>query len=173
MTRAHVRKAAVLLSSLPREQADELIARLDHCQARAVLAEITKGERVSADEQELVILEFATLGRNVEIGTNGEKLRASDPMQAARLAIANGPMPFLRDVPPQALAHLLSVERPQTIALIASRLPSAYGAELLAAMPQQQQLDVIRAVAALAPTDADVVADVARVVEARISRLVA
>jgi flagellar motor switch protein FliG len=152
-----------LLSSLPRGQADALLARLDRRQARSVLAEITKGDTVTPDEREAVILEFAAAELASQHRRGTDNAAARPPAGAADV----GPLAFLHDVHPQILAAVLSDERPQTVALIVSHVPSAYGAELISCMPPAEQLAVIRAVAAMEPTDSQVVLDVAAVLKRR------
>jgi flagellar motor switch protein FliG len=140
---------------LPREQADALVARLDRRQAKAVLTEINKGAAVTPNEREAVILEFTAVERAPGRARAGH---ATTPPAGANQA---SPLAFLCDVQPQILATILADERPQTIALVTAHVPSAYGAELISHLPPDEQLAVIRAVAAMEPTDRQVVLDVA------------
>jgi flagellar motor switch protein FliG len=180
VSQTSIRKAAVLLSSLPRHQADALVARLDRRQANSVLAEINKGDTVSAVEQAAVILEFTSAervrtdpgaGEGVTLAMHGPAVRAASAKR--RNAIDAGPLALLREVPAQILAAILADERPQTIALVTSHVPSAYGAALISLMPPEQQLAVIRAVAAMEPTETDVVLDVAQVLKRQVPGMAA
>ena len=54
-----IRKAAILLMSLPEDQAGGLMAKLSPKQVEQVSIEIAKLGRLSNDEQEKVIHEFA------------------------------------------------------------------------------------------------------------------
>ncbi len=56
---SEMRKAAVLLMSLPQEQAAQLMAKLDPKQVEAVSIEIAKIAAVGGEEQNTVIAEFA------------------------------------------------------------------------------------------------------------------
>jgi flagellar motor switch protein FliG len=161
-----IRKAAVLLSSLPRGHADALLGRLDRHQAKAVLAEINKGEAVTPDEREAILLEFSAAGSaNQRVHSDGGVARPSSS-HAGLLA-------FLTDVHPQILATILADERPQTIALVTAHVPAAYGAQLISYLPAEQQLAVIRAVAAMEPTDPQVVLEVAHVLKRRLPLMAA
>jgi flagellar motor switch protein FliG len=52
--------------------------------------------------------------------------------------------PFLEDAPSERLAQLLVVERPQTIALVMSRLSEARALEVLASLPDALRCEVLR-----------------------------
>src|SRR5690242_7574962 len=55
----YLRKAAILLMSLPQEEAAKLLSKLDPKQVEVVSIEIAKLGRLGGDEQETVINEFA------------------------------------------------------------------------------------------------------------------
>ena len=59
-----IRKAAILLMSLPEDQAGQLMTKLTSKQVEQVSIEIAKLGRLSGDEQEKVILEFADVNPN-------------------------------------------------------------------------------------------------------------
>ena len=66
---SEIRKAAVLLMSLPEDQAGSLMGKLSPKQVEAVSIEIAKIGRVPNDEQEAVINEFAEINPS-KLGTN-------------------------------------------------------------------------------------------------------
>ena len=59
MATNELRKAAILLMSLPQPEAAQLLAKLDHRQVEAVSIEIAKLGSVAGDEQAQVIQDFA------------------------------------------------------------------------------------------------------------------
>ena len=65
-----LRKAAILLMSLPEDQAVQLLGKLAPKQVEQVSIEIAKLGRLSADEQENVIQEFADANPN-SLGLTG------------------------------------------------------------------------------------------------------
>ena len=67
------------------------------------------------------------------------------------------PFGFLANVDCHSLLRLLADEGPQTIALVASHVPSVYGAEMISGLAPERQLAVIRAVASQEPTDPEIV----------------
>ena len=60
-------------------------------------------------------------------------------------------------------------EHPQTIALILSHLPPQYGAEIIAGLPSDRQLAVIRRVATMGQTNPEIIQEVERGLEVRMS----
>jgi flagellar motor switch protein FliG len=180
MSRTELRKAAVLLLSLPGRLADALLARLARHESAAVVAEMARVNALSIDEQEAVILEFA----QYESPPTANVLPAAPADERSRLATddissrpvevmdrrppTRRPFGFLQRVECRRLARLLADERPQTIALVASHVPAPYGAEMIASLEPERQRAVIRAVAAMEPTDPAVVDDVAAALAARV-----
>jgi flagellar motor switch protein FliG len=154
MSKTELRKAAVLLMSLSDDQAADLLARLDPHEALAVSAEMRDAGAITTEEQASVLLDFAA---------------ADAARGATRRAIEPRPFAFLRDVDCHTLRALLENERPHTIALVASHVPSAYGAELIAGLPPERQLAVIRSVASREPIDPEIVALVANALAERVS----
>src|SRR4029450_2944098 len=146
-----IRKAAILLMSLPEEQAVQLMAKLQPKQVEPVSLEIAKLGRMSAEEQEGVIHEFADANPN-SLGLTGggidvakslvEKAlgsKASPTLDVVRQSIEALPFGFLKKVDPQNLLTFIIDEHPQTIALVLSHLPPAYGAEIVKALPAEGQ----------------------------------
>ena len=66
-----IRKAAVLLTSLPEDEAAKIMAKLDSKQVEAVSIEIAKMGNTAGDEQEIIINEFA----DATPGSHGRQFR--------------------------------------------------------------------------------------------------
>lgn len=177
----HVRKAAVLLMSLPQEEAVTLLAKLDPKQVEQVSIEIAKLGRVSSEEQSSVIHEFAEENPNA-LGSEAGSLdlarslvekalgkNASITIDNVRQSIEALPFGFLKKVDPQNLQTFIIDEHPQTIALILSHLPPAFGAEILGGLPTERQLAVIRRIANMGQTNPEVIRDVERGLESRMA----
>ena len=71
MITTDVRKAAILLMSLPDDQAAQLLTKLDQKQVEAVSIEIAKLSDISGDEQEQVIQDFGNANPNALSGRAG------------------------------------------------------------------------------------------------------
>jgi flagellar motor switch protein FliG len=178
-----LRKAAILLMSLPEDQAVQLLGKLAPKQVEQVSIEIAKLGRLSADEQENVIQEFADANPN-SLGLTGggidvarslvEKAlgsKASPTLDIVRQSIEALPFGFLKKVDPQNLLTFIIDEHPQTIALVLSHLSPAYGAEIIKGLPAERQLAVIRRIAHMGQTNPDVIHEVERGLESRMASL--
>jgi len=176
-----LRKAAVLLLSLPREQAANLLGKLSVKEIEAVLIEIARISAISRAEQDSVILEFADVDpQSVLYGAGGldvaKELFEKAPGQDAIATIDQirqslEPLPFgkLANVAPQDLLPFIAGEHPQTIALIVAHLPATQGADLISMLTRDLQLSVIRRISAMGPVDVEIVHEVERVLERRMA----
>lgn len=178
-----VRKAAVLLMSLPEELAAQLMGRLAPKQVEQVSIEIARLGRLTRDEQEQVIHEFADANPNA-LGLVGGGIdvaktlveralgkHAGQTLDNVRQSIEAMPFGFLKKVDPQNLLTFIIDEHPQTIALILSHLPAAYGAEILKGLTAERQLAVIRRIAHMGQTNPEVIREVEQGLERRMSSL--
>lgn len=175
-----IRDAAVLLMTLPEEEASELLSKLDPKQVEQVSIEIARTRTVAAEEQSRVIKEFSEA--NPSLGGRGGGLElAKTLLQKAlgsnaaaalvniRQSIEATPFGFLRNVDSQNLLTYIIDEHPQTIALIMSHLPANYGAEILAGLPESRRLPVIRRIATMGRTNPDIIREVEKGLERRMS----
>ncbi len=181
MSTHDLRKAAVLLMSLPPEQAAGLLGKLDPKQMEAVSIEIAKLSGVSGEEQNSVIVEFADVDAKNLIGGSGGLDAAKNLIEKAlgknsagtidtvRQSIEAVPFSFLQTVDSQNLMTFIIDEHPQTIALILSHLPPSYGAEIIAGLPSDRQLAVIRRIAIMGQTNPEIIQEVERGLESRMS----
>ena len=169
--------------SLPEDQAVQLMAKLQPKQVEQVSIEIAKLGRLSGEEQEAVIHEFADANPN-SLGLAGGGLdvakslvektlgsKASPTLDIVRQSIEAMPFGFLKKVDPQNLLTFIIDEHPQTIALVLSHLPPAYGAEIVKGLPAERQLAVIRRIAHMGQTNPEVIHEVERGLESRMASL--
>src|SRR4051812_19519115 len=180
---SEVRKAAILLMSLPQDEAAQLMGKLTAKQIEQVSIEIAKLGRLTGEEQEAVIRDFADANPN-SLGLEGGGLDAVKPLVEKALGSKAGaaidlvrqsiealPFGFLKKVDPQNLLTFIIDEHPQTIALVLSHLPPAYGAEIIKGLPAERQLAVIRRVAHMGQTSPEVIGEVERGLESRMASL--
>jgi flagellar motor switch protein FliG len=175
-----IHNAAVLLMTLPEEEASDLMSKLEPKQAELVSIEIARSRAIGADEQERVIKEFTE--SNPSMGGRGggielaksliQKALGSNAAAALvniRQSIEATPFGFLRHVDSQNLLTYITDEHPQTIALIMSHLPANFGAEILAGLPEQRRLAVVRRIATMGRTNPDIIREVEKGLERRMS----
>ena len=176
-----VRKAAVLLTSLPEDEAAQVMGKLTPKQVEAVSVEIAKLGMISGEEQETVINEFADASPSSLSGGKGglEVARtlveralgknAGHTFDNVRQQIEALPFGFLQKVDSQNLLTFIIDEHPQTIALILSHLPPAQAADIIAGLPSERQLSVIRRVATMGQTNPEIIQEVEKGLEHRMS----
>jgi flagellar motor switch protein FliG len=175
-----IHNAAVLLMTLPEEEAGSLMAKLDPKQVELVSIEIARTRSIPPDEQEQVIRQFADagpgsggLGGGLDVaktliqkalGTN-----ATAALNNVRQSIEAMPFSFLRQVDSQNILTYINDEHPQTIALILSHMPPSFGAEILAGLPEARRLAVVRRIATMGRTSPDIIREVEQGLERRMS----
>jgi flagellar motor switch protein FliG len=183
MADSGLRKAAILLTALPEEEAAQILGKLSPRQVEIVSLEIARLSGLSLEEQDRVINEFADCNP-AAFGVNsggldrakalvekalGEKAQAA--IENIRQSIELKPFAFLKKVDSQNVLTFIMDEHPQTIAVILSHLPSNYGAEILKGLPPERQVQVVKRIAHMGQTNPDVVREVERGLESRMSNL--
>ncbi|NLY00592.1 MAG: flagellar motor switch protein FliG [Rhodopirellula sp.] len=177
----NIRKAAILLMSLPPEQAAKLIGKLGPKQIEAVSIEIARLNSVGGDEQEQVIHEFAQANPSALVGSAGGLDVAKSLVEQALGKSATGtienirqsidalPFGFLQKVDSQNLLTFIIDEHPQTIALILCHVPAARAADIIRDLPAERQLAVIRRIATMGQTSPEIIHEVEKGLEHRMS----
>ncbi len=157
------------------------MGRLDSKQVELVSIEIARLKSVTADDQEQVILQFAESNPG-SAGTDAGGLdraralvqkamgkNATDTLDNIRQSIEAVPFAFLRQVDSQNVLTYIIDEHPQTIALILSHLPPSASAAILAGLPPDRQLLVVQRIAGMGQTSPEIIEEVERGLERRMS----
>jgi flagellar motor switch protein FliG len=162
-----LRKAAVLLASLPSADSAYLLRELDEEQLHAV-ARAAAGRRPEAAEQLEILRELRRL-QAVSPHQGNHRSPSQRPSQAqnkVRRLFA-----CLSNTSPHLLVRLLEPEIPQTIALVLAHLEPEHAAEVLERLPTEKQIAVAVRIADLSAADATALTDVAQVLAERSKRL--
>ncbi len=179
-----IRKAAILLMSLPDDQAAELMGKLEPKQVEAVSIEIAKLGTVTGEEQENTIRDFAGVNPStMAVRAGGLEVAkqlvekalgksAGATLDNVRQSIEALPFGFLQKVDNQNLLTFIMDEHPQTIALILSHLQPQQAAEIVKGLPAERQLSVIRRMATMGQTSPEIIKEVERGLEHRMSSVV-
>lgn len=175
-----LRKAAVVLLSLEKSLAAEVMAQLNKDDVEALTMEIARLDDVTKEEQDGAIEEFYNLGMaRVHIERGGMeyahdlleqslgKEKASSILETVRQSLSSVPFGFLQKAGAENLLTFVVEEHAQTIALILSHLPAALSAAVLSKLPSNKQLEVVRRIATMEQTSPEVVRDVERSLEVR------
>ncbi len=182
MATADIRKAAVVLMTLPQEQAAQLLSTLQPRQVEAVATAIAKSGSMTAEEQQSVILEFADADpQSIVAGRGGfdaaktlvERAlgKGNRTLDRVRQSIDPPPFGFLRHVDAKEVLAFLVHEHPQTIAMILSHLPPSSAAEIVAGLSDESQSAVLRRMATMGETNSEIVQEVARALQRRMAHV--
>jgi flagellar motor switch protein FliG len=177
-----VRKSAILLLSLDKALAAEILSQMPRDHVEKVTILIAKLNDVTRAEQEEVLNEFYDGLKQLTPIEQGSlafaddllkqslgEAGASSILDSVRQSMSQIPFGFLHKVGAENLLTFISDEHPQTIALIMSHIPSALSAEVLGGLPADKQLEVIRRIAHMEQTNPEVVHDVEKSLEARMN----
>jgi flagellar motor switch protein FliG len=179
-----VRKAAVLLLSLEDDSAAKLLSRMDAVAVEEVTRELAGLGEVPRSIREAVLQEFYDMAMASSWANEGGLayarallVKSLDPKVAERIlqqisvTVRKTPFAFLQKAESQHLLAFIQEEHPQTIALILSHLPHHKASEILAGLPQAKQVEVVKRIANMEQTNPDVVNEVERGLEARLSNM--
>ncbi|MGA2231879.1 MAG: flagellar motor switch protein FliG [Tepidisphaeraceae bacterium] len=180
-----VRKAAVLLVSLTPDQASEIIKRLPLEAAEEIGREIASINEVTTAARQEVFTEFYGLAlANSYVAEGGLEsakalLRKSLSGEEADRVIKQvtqqvqtTPFLFLQKAESENLLTFIQDEHPQTIALILAHLAPQKASEILVGLPSQKQIEVVKRVANMEQTNPEVIKEVERGLEHRLSDIV-
>jgi flagellar motor switch protein FliG len=177
-----IRKAAILLLSLDKPLAAEVLSQMPKRLVEWVTLEIARLDDITHEEQDLVLEEFFGLAQSrthIERGgmeAADELLKqslgsegAGEILEQVRQSINSVPFGFLQKAGAENLLTFILEEHPQTIALIMSHLPPGMAAEVLGGLPADKQLDVVRRIAAMEQTSPEVVREVEASLQSRMT----
>jgi flagellar motor switch protein FliG len=177
-------KAAILLLAVGAENASAVLKFLPAESVEEVTRELASLGRVAKELQSSVVEEFYNVSVASDYINEGnldfakELLKNSlDPKQADKVLsqiqtqVQRKPFSFLQRAESENLLTFIQDEHPQTIALIVCHLPHHKAAELIGGLPMAKQLEVIKRVANMDQTNPDVIREVERGLESRLSSM--
>ncbi len=177
-------KAAVLMLALRQESSAAVLKHFDQDTIEVITREIAQIDLVDQKARGRVIDEFYNLAlarRYVEQGgliyarSLLEKALPRDQavriMKSIEHQVYKQPFSFLAKADTENLTTFIQDEHPQTVALILSHLTATKAAEILAGLPQPKQLEVVSRVANMDNTNPEVIKEVEKGLEMRLSGL--
>jgi flagellar motor switch protein FliG len=178
-------KAAMLLIALGPEKSAEIFKHLKDEEIEQLTLEIANIRTVTPEEKEKVLEEFYQICLAQDYIAEGgisyakeilEKAlgtqKALDVLNKLTVSLQVRPFDFVRKADPSQLLNFIQNEHPQTIALILSYLKPQQSSVVLSALPQEKQADVARRIAMMDRTSPEVIKEVERVLEKKLSALV-
>ena len=180
-----LQKAAILLIALGPEKSAQIFKHLKDEEIEELTLEIANTRSVTPQLKEDVINEFYQICLAQQyiaeggIGYAKELLeqsfgeeKASDVISKLTASLQVRPFEFVRKADSTQLLNFIQDEHPQTIALILSYLAPAQAAQIVGALPPDKQADVAKRIAMMDRTSPDVIKEVERVLESKLSSLV-
>src|SRR3954447_11431970 len=180
-----VKKAAVLLVSLDQDRAAEILKRLPAEAVEEVSREIASLGEVGSVARRDVFNEFYSLAlANSYVSEGGleyaktllrKSLSDSDADRVIKQVtqqIQSAPFSFLQKAESENLLTFIQDEHPQTIALILAHLAPQKASEVLVGLPGQKQIEVVKRIANMEQTNPEVIKEVERGLEHRLSDIV-
>ncbi len=178
-------KAAILLIALGPEKSATIFKHLKEEEIEELTLEIANTRSVTPQVKEEIINEFyevclaqqyiAEGGINyakelLEKALGSEK--AMDVIGRLTASLQVKPFEFVRKTEPAQLLNFIQDEHPQTIALILSYLSPLQSAMVLSSLSPDRQADVVKRIAMMDRTSPDVIKEVERILESKLSNLV-
>lgn len=178
-------KAAILLITLGPETSAEVFKHLREEEIEQLTLEIANVRKVDAEEKEAIMEEFYQICVAQEYLTQGgieyakdilEKAlgpqRAVDILSKLTASLQVRPFDFARKADPSQILNFIQNENSQTIALVLSYLQSEQASFILSALPQEKQAEVAKRIAMMDSTSPEVISQVERVLEQKLSATV-
>ena len=180
-----VQKAAILLITLGPERSADIFKHLKEEEIEELTLEIANTRSVSPQVKEDILNEFYQVCLAQQyiaeggIGYAKELLdkalgqeKAQEVISKLTASLQVRPFEFVRKTDPSQLLNFIQDEHPQTIALILSYLPASQASMVVSSLPPEKQADVARRIAQMDRTSPDVIKQVEKVLERKLSSLV-
>ena len=178
-------RAAILLLALDAEAAANILKRMNQDVVESITREIASLDVIDHRNRSMVIEEFYHLAlarKYVETGGMAYAKILLDKALPADIAtrilrqiehqVYQQPFAFLQKTDGANLLTFIQNEHPQTIALIIAHLQPAKASEILVGLPQAKQLEVVSRVANMDQTNPEMIKEVERGLEMRLSGMV-
>ena len=180
-----VQRAAILLISLGPERSAGIFKHLKEEEIEELTLEIANTRSVTPQVKEQVLNDFYEVCLAQQYIAEGGISYAKELLEHAlgndkamevisklTASLQVKPFEFVRKTDAAQLLNFIQDEHPQTIALILSYLSSSQAALIISALPPDRQADVAKRIAIMDRTSPDVIKEVEKVLESKLSSLV-
>lgn len=179
-----IQKAAILMIALGPEKSAKVVQHLSDAEIEQLTLEMANVRKISSDQRDVVVDEFHQMcvandyiaqggieyARDVLERALGEQ-RAFEIITRLSSSLKMRPFDLVRRTDPKQLLSFIQGEHPQTIALIMTHLPADKAATLLSSLPQDRQADVTKRIALMGRTSPEVLKEIEKILERKISSL--
>ena len=177
-------KAAIFLVTIGSEVSAEIFKHLREDEIETLTFEIARLDSIDSEERDRVLMEFQELMMAQDFITSGgidyarellEKAlgsqKAVDIINRLTSSLQVRPFDFIRRTDPTHFLNFIQQEHPQTIALILAYLEPQKASIILSSLPHEIQSDVAKRIATMDRTSPEVLREVERVLEKKLSTL--
>ncbi|MDT4989487.1 MAG: flagellar motor switch protein FliG, partial [Micromonosporaceae bacterium] len=177
-----VRKAAIMLVQMGKDQSARIMAQLRDTEVEEITAEIMRLGHIDGITADGVLDEFTTMVRANRYLHQGGMAFAREVLEAtlgrdaaevlvARLSAAAQDVPFgfLQSADPRQVLSFLQDEHPQTIALVLAHMPATLASQILSGLAGELQADVAHRIAVMDRTAPDIIRQVEATLERKLS----
>ena len=178
------KKAAILLVTMGKEASAEVFKHLTEEQIEELTLEIANLNKVESETKDKVLDEFHQMCVAYDYISHGGMEYAREVLQEAlgeteadsiinRLTASLQVRPFdeLRKTDPGQVLNFIQNEHPQTIALVLAYLNPEQSASILSGLEDKKQAEVAKRIAVMERTSPEVIKEVERVLERKLSSL--
>ncbi len=178
-------KAAILLITLGPDASSQIFKYSREDEIDKLTLEIANQRKIPQEQKDKILDEFHQMLMAKDYISSGGLDYAREILEKAlgsekAVAIINRltsnlqirPFDFARKTDPSQLLNFIQNEHPQTIALIMAYLQPEQSGVILSSLPADRQVDVAKRIATMDRTSPDVLKDVERILERKLSSLV-
>jgi len=178
-------KAATLLIALGADVSGQIFKCLPEEDVELLMVEVAKLGQVSHQDRSMAIAEFREMCMAQEMISEGgidyaRKLlesafggdRADVMLGRVVQALQVLPFDFVKKTDPAQIVSFIQEEHPQTIALILAHLAPNQAAAILSGLPQEIRAEVARRMAIMDRTPPEVIREIERVLQTKMSSIV-
>ncbi|MGM0502031.1 MAG: flagellar motor switch protein FliG [Bacillota bacterium] len=178
-------KAAILMVSLGKETSAKIFKNLSDEEIEELTLEIANLDKIDSETKQQVMDEFHQMCVAYDYISHGGMDYAKDVLEEAlgeneanniidRLTASLQVRPFdqLRKADPAQILNFIQNEHPQTIALILAYLDPEQAASILSSLSDNKKAEVAKRIATMDRTSPEVIKEVERVLERKLSSLV-
>ncbi len=179
------RKAAIFLLTIGPERAAKILGHLSEDEIEDLTLEIANVNNVSDQEREDALKEFSDMMQAKEFINKGGIEYAKEILEKAlghekTVAILNKltsnlqvkPFDFMKKSDVTQLVNFLQNEHPQTVALVLAYLDPKQAAQIIISFPEELQAEVIKRLSLLERASPEIVKQVEKNIEKRLSTFV-
>lgn len=178
-------KAAILLISLGPDVSAQVYKHLTEEEIEKLTLEISGVKKVESSQKEEVLEQFHQIALAQDYIAQGgiayaktvlEKAIGAEQAQEVIGRLTSSlqvkPFEFARKTDPNQILNFIQGEHPQTIALVLSYLDNEQAGQILSELPQEMQADIAKRIALMDSTSPEIIYEVERILEQKLSSTV-